>query len=400
MKILSRWVKRSISQEVFRKRIRRLLRIYLNIYDDICMRCNLCASTCPSHKVIKDFNPRKRVDSARRVLKGEYKRDDIDLLFTCLLCGSCKISCPFSLDIPEIVYLARSLLALEGEAPEDLAKIYLKAEREGNSFGISREKIDKIISETSKMASEEKPRELYVPGPLDVSLYEDVFINNCELLKEMRIRWTVSSEAVELGGNIGIDMSRPDLGLKILNNVLREAEKMNIKKIIIGDCGADYKWLIYSQRFFPDLIYKPSYNIEFVSIYELFMRSFSRYIKRRDVAIHDPCSMTRIAGLERSYLKLFEKPNKPLNNGLYTLCCGAGGGLSIRRDNDSLSKKLMNEISCLRFRQLIRSSEDIKMITSPCIKCLTAFLTASLYIGYEYEIEPLSNILLRCVKNV
>lgn len=60
----------------------------------------------------------------------------------------------------------------------------------------------------------------------------------------------------------------------------------------------------------------------------------------------------------------------------------------------------MNEISCLRLRQLIRSSEDIKMITSPCIKCLTAFLTASLYIGYEYEIEPLSNILLKCVKNV
>jgi len=49
------------------------------------------------------------------------------------------------------------------------------------------------------MASEEKPRELYVPGPLDVSLYEDVFINNCELLREMRIRWRVSSEAVELG---------------------------------------------------------------------------------------------------------------------------------------------------------------------------------------------------------
>ena len=103
-------------------RYRKKMRLFLKV----CARCSLCAESCfmyknhqrdpkymPSHKFIHSigtlYKKRKRLD--RRMLE-----EIGDIVWNrCVLCTRCY--CPFGIDIPEMIALARKICRSQGIYP-------------------------------------------------------------------------------------------------------------------------------------------------------------------------------------------------------------------------------------------------------------------------------------------
>ena len=78
-----------------------------------CAYCGFCEAACPTlrHGPHRGYGPRGRVEIARRLLEGLSKPtgEAVASLFTCLLCGACRVKCPLDVDVPLVVRGARSL---------------------------------------------------------------------------------------------------------------------------------------------------------------------------------------------------------------------------------------------------------------------------------------------------
>ncbi len=391
-----------IQREKLRNTIDIMLRNALRAFFSVCMNCGFCNNVCPVYRATKNpkYTPLRRVITAKKLLEGQIDKEAAsDVLFSCLLCGACSSACPFGLDIYRIIYLARCKLALEGYGPSNFAKMAEGAAKTLHSFGVPVEQaLREIRSDELEGFIDRKDCDvLYVPSPVETAFMPRHVYETASILKLLGINWTISRRVIDCGGNIGVDASRPDVGLKILLNLLNVAEELGVDKVALGACGADYKWISLSREIIDELgIDTP--RITFTSIYELIAKRLktNKLLKKKDeVVLHDPCSMTRYIRVDRSYKSIIPYAKKPRFSGACTLCCGGGGGLSLRKD--SFARNLLLSIASKRVEQLGSVSSNI---VTPCIKCYISFRTAVLRkrLVSKIRIEGLSSYIVKKLK--
>lgn len=102
-----------------------------NVFDDIetlknelirCMKCGNCMSACPIYNVEKKESSvaRGKVALGEAVLNNEIKIDDetlINLIFNCLVCKSCMMTCPSGVRFDRIILGLRSAIAKKKGIP-------------------------------------------------------------------------------------------------------------------------------------------------------------------------------------------------------------------------------------------------------------------------------------------
>lgn len=79
-----------------------------------CVRCGVCKTLCPTYLTTgnESLGARGRIAmlgelDAKRLKPGKALADRI---FSCMLCGACKGTCPTGIDIPETIYRGRAAL--------------------------------------------------------------------------------------------------------------------------------------------------------------------------------------------------------------------------------------------------------------------------------------------------
>ena len=79
-----------------------------------CVRCGSCKAPCPTYDndPSEGMGARGRLVLIRSLLSGDLKPSAAlnERVFSCILCGACTGACPLGIDIPEAVYLGRSIL--------------------------------------------------------------------------------------------------------------------------------------------------------------------------------------------------------------------------------------------------------------------------------------------------
>lgn len=102
-----------------------------NVFDDIetlkkelmrCMKCGNCMAACPIYNVEKKESSvaRGKVALGEAVLNNEIKIDDetlINLIFNCLVCKSCMMTCPSGVRFDRIILGLRSAIAKKKGIP-------------------------------------------------------------------------------------------------------------------------------------------------------------------------------------------------------------------------------------------------------------------------------------------
>jgi Fe-S oxidoreductase len=256
--------------------------------------------------------------------------------YSCTGCRRCMVYCPFGIDTQMIMSIAKLLLIGAGSEPEILSLLADTSIEKGRSLDIFKENflegIRKLESEVVKKWQSEAG-ETAIPVDREGAdlLYVALagahsIIPAAAIFNAAGEKWTLSFfEAVNFGAFVG-DPSRTKL---ILDRIIKEATRLNVKEVCICECGTAF-------RVMKQLAGKQPFTVSSVTeVHARYLREGRIKLRKNNVAgpvtYHDPCQIARNGGvmdepryiiqhLTDDYIEMSSEPK-------FNWCCGGGGGL-------------------------------------------------------------------------
>ncbi len=331
----------------------------------LCARCHLCTAACVSYHALRSplYTPARRIEAAAKVLRGEPIGDkDLEVLYTCTMCGACTALCPYGIEVWRLVHAARAKLSLEGKQPPSLQAIAENMLRGGHSFTPSPEQPRRVLVEAARKAGVEPNspgKLLYIPSPFETTLYPDVLEASLRALRSAGLEPTVSTKVLDFGGNAAFDASRPDAAVSALEKLRGVLNELGAEAVVLSGCGSDHKLAAYAEK-----LGLPGLGVKTVSLYEAVHGRLEAPGAR---LLFPSCGFARFEAHVCPLLRSMARDaSVPRDKPPYTMCCGGGGGLNYLREKPLT--ELRNKIVAWRARKLAAQADSI---VTPCIKCYT-----------------------------
>lgn len=386
-------------------RLNRPMRYYL----DLCTRCGLCYDTCHAYYGIpkKEYSPVNRAEVVRKMYKKYFRPsgrlfpywgeaaeiDDrtmdevLEAAFSCTGCRRCMMYCPFGIDMPHILSIAKLLLIGNGTAPEELVMLADGAVEKGKSLGEFRDGYRGVIRDLEK----EVQKRLNLPSsegliPMEKKGADILYValsgagsivNPAVIFNAAKESWSLSYfEAVNFGAFLG----DPEKMKIIADRYLNEARDLGVKEIVIVECGTAFR---IPKFILGKLPFRVTSIIELIHRY---LREGRIRIKEgalsESVTYHDPCQLGRNGGVfeePRDVLKILAKDFREMTpNREYNWCCGGGGGL-VALDNEDF------RIRSGKAKKDQIDATGAKTVVSACENCILQLNT--IRSGYNLDIE-------------
>lgn len=340
--------------KLFRGKLNEAMRFYL----ETCTRCGVCIEACHVHASMGQvkYIAAYRGEIVRRLYKKYFKgrgkvwpsvgeskeltdmalEELYEAAYSCTGCRRCMVYCPFGIDTQMLMSIAKLLLVGAEAEPEILTLLADTSIEKGKSIDLFKENFMQGIKRLeAEVVSKWKLEAGATAIPVDVEgadlLYVALagahsIIPAAAIFNAAGENWTLSFfEAVNFGAFVG-DPTKTKL---ILDRIVNEARRLNVKEVCICECGTAY-------RVMKQLSGEQPFKVS--SITEVHARYIREGRIRLDktkisgaVTYHDPCQIARNAGviddpryilrhLTDDYRELTDDPR-------YNWCCGGGGGL-------------------------------------------------------------------------
>jgi len=379
---------------------------------DYCAKCQNCAEACPIYVASgrKDiYRPTYRSEVLRRIYdKYILKKPGVnvelnaltilrlgELAYRCTLCRRCVQACPLGIDNGLIAHEIRKLLSMEmGIAPTALHErgtvLQLKV---GSSTGMNPKAFINMVEFMEDLIREKLGRRIKIP--VDEKGADVLLIHNAGeyiswpenpaayaiILEEAGVSWTLSSELVGYDAvNYGVWYDDAQLA-RIAMKHIEVARKLEVKRIVIGECGHATKALLVV----ADRLLKDDYRIPRESVLPM-LRDIVKSGKLNldpgrnnfPVTLHDPCNIVRLTGIvepQREVLRRIAPMFREMEpHGVYNYCCGGGSGFAIMTSLNFPEWRI-KVASRMKFRQILEAFRDTidpsipKYVCAPCSNC-------------------------------
>jgi Fe-S oxidoreductase len=318
-----------------------------------------------------------------------------ELAYRCNLCRRCAQTCPIGVDNGLIAHEIRKLFSQElGIAPKELhaagSMLQLKS---GSSTGM----IPAAVKDNVQFIDEEMTEKtgLAAETPWDVEGADILLIHNAGevlawpenpgafgvILNAAGVSWTMSSDIAGYDSvNYGLWYDDAQLARVALLHA-EIARKLNVKKIVIGECGHAHKsLLVVADRLLTGDLRVPRESALTV-LRDIVVSGRLRLDPGRNdfpVTLHDPCNMVRLMGVvepQREILRRVCPQFREMHpHGVDNYCCGGGSGFAIMSGHgfedwrsDVAGRKKLQQIldafsDCL-------STSIPKYVCAPCSNC-------------------------------
>lgn len=386
---------------------------------EYCAKCQTCSEACPiyiSSGRKEIYRPTYRSEVLRRIVKRYFTTSgrllkgftgaDIELnwktvvrlaelAYRCTICRRCTQTCPIGIDNGLITHELRKLFSQEmGLAPRALHELgTIQHLKKGSSTGLTPEGFKDLVKFMEEEIKEKTGKSIRIP--VDEKGADILLIHNAGeflswpenpeafaiIFEEAGVSWTMSSELVAYDAvNYGVwydDMQLARISLRHTE----VARKLDVNRIVVGECGHAHKALIV----IADRVLTGEYNIPRESCLPLLAELVEKNKLNLDseknkfpVTLHDPCNIVRLMGIvepQRRILRKICPMFREMNpNGVYNYCCGGGGGFAIMQSMNF--PEFRNKITTrMKFRQVLEVFQDIidpkinKYICAPCSNC-------------------------------
>jgi Fe-S oxidoreductase len=256
--------------------------------------------------------------------------------YSCTGCRRCMVYCPFGIDTQMLMSIAKLLLIGANREPEILTMLADTSIEKGKSLELYKESfLTGIKKLESKVVERWKLEAGKTAIPVDVEgadlLYVALagahsIIPAAVVFNAAGENWTLSFfEAVNFGAFVG-DPARTKL---IMDRIITEAKRLEVKEICICECGTAF-------RVMKQLTGKQPFEVSSITEVQ------ARYIRQGRIKLdkskfkdavtyHDPCQIARNGGVidaPRYILRhLTDNFHELTSEPKYNWCCGGGGGL-------------------------------------------------------------------------
>jgi Fe-S oxidoreductase len=384
-----------------------------------CGKCLICSDACPVYLASgkqEIYRPAFRAEIVRRIKekyidnKGKtsawFKGNDVELnwntvarlaelAYRCMLCRRCAQCCSRGIDNGLLTHELRKLFSQEmGIAPKELhERGTIQQLKVGSSTGISPQALENIISFMEEEIEEKTGRKIKVP--IDKKGADILLLHNAGeylswpentvafaiILEAAGINWTLSSDLIGYDSvNYGVwydDIQFARIALKHI----QIAQKMGVKKIIVGECGHAHKALIT----IADRILAEDKRIPRESAMPLLEDIVCNEKIKLDpqknnfpVTLHDPCNMVRMMGIvdpqRRILRKICPQFREMEPHGVENYCCGGGSGFAVCQSMNFPEWKATVS-GRMKFKQILEAFHDVispeikKYVCAPCSNC-------------------------------
>jgi len=340
--------------KLFKGKLNRAMRYYL----ETCTRCGVCTEACHVYASMGQtrYISAYRHELVRRIYNRYFKPrgkiwpslneakplDDIslqelyDAAYSCTGCRRCMVFCPFGIDTQMIVSIAKLVLVGSGSEPEILSLLADTSIEKGKSIEFFKENFLKGIKQLEdEVVAKWQGEDGSVAIPMDVQdadlLYVALagahsIVPAAAVFNAAGENWTLSFfEAVNFGAFMG-DPTRTSL---ILDRIINEAKRLNVKEVCICECGTAY-------RVMKQLSGKQPFKVSSITeVHARYLREGRIKVDKskapQTVTYHDPCQIARNGGVmdEARYIinHLTADFREMVDDPRYNWCCGGGGGL-------------------------------------------------------------------------
>lgn len=386
---------------------------------DFCAKCRVCVDACPiyiSSGRKNIYEPPFRAEVLRRLYRkyltssgrvfGSFVAGEVELnanlikrlaelSYRCTICRRCSEVCPMGVDNGLITHELRKLFSQELgiHAKELHEKGTVQQLRVGSSTGMNPDAFKNIVA---SMEEDIKDRTgLNIKIPVDEKGADYLVIHNAGeflswpenpeafaiIFEKAGLSWTLSSEKVGYDAvNYGVWYN--DLQLtKLINHTFEIANKLDVKGIIIGECGhATKAYYVVADRIVPKDKKIPVRSC--LQVFDEIVSSGKLNLdpSRNDfpVTLHDPCNTVRLSGIvepQRRVLRACTKdfremtPNREMN-----YCCGGGSGFAIM-PSYNFNEWKMKVAGRMKVKQMLEVFSDVlekdvvKYVCAPCSNC-------------------------------
>lgn len=299
---------------------------------DACMECGRCTEVCPAWNVGKALNPKQVVQDVRgAMVTGENVPVAIseESLWACTTCNACVEACPVLIRHVDLIVDARRNLVAEGKLSGTAAVMLRQTGSTGNAWG------------APASSREDWMKGLDVPLCRDGVEFEYLFWVGCagatdpgaikttkataELLKKAGVKFACLGQEEACTGDPARRAGDEFLFQEKAMGNASVFERYGVKKVVTacphcfnslkheyGEFGAKLEVFHHSQLL-SELVSKDKLK--------------AAQPARGSVAFHDPCYLGRVnEESEAPRHVLGGDLAEPVQHGVKTLCCGAGGG--------------------------------------------------------------------------
>nr|WP_245521969.1 (Fe-S)-binding protein [Pyrobaculum neutrophilum] len=379
---------------------------------EYCAKCQNCAEACPIYIASgrKDiYRPTYRAEVLRRIYNKYIAKKpggDIELnIFTlmrlaelayrCTLCRRCVQVCPLGIDNGLIAREIRKLFSQElGIAPKNLhEKGTVQHLKVGSSTGMTPKALLKMVKYLEDFIYEKTGKRIKIP--VDQKGADILLIHNAGeflswpenvaafaiIFEEAGLSWTLSSEPLGYDVvNYGAWYDDVQLARIALKHI-EIARKLEVKKIVIGECGHAAKVLVVvADRILTDENRIPRESA-LPLLRDIVMSNKLNLDPSKNnfpVTLHDPCNMVRLSGIvepQREILRKIAPMFREMEpHGVYNYCCGGGSGFAIMQSLNF--PEWRNKVaSRMKFKQILEAFKDVldpkipKYVCAPCSNC-------------------------------
>ncbi len=408
-------------------------RLALDHYIRVTAKCARCSVACQVYQATGDprdvpcyrsellLSVYRRHFTVSGVLRGRLLGDPgltdekiqemAGSFYDCTACRRCHFDCPVGVDHALITHLGRYVLSEIGITPRALVVSTREqlTGKSGNTSAIPVPALLDSLSFLSESMQEERGVEipfpidqegaeyLFLPAVSDFIMEADTLMGNAAVLRATGDSWTIGSGYYD-GINYGLFYSDQVLE-RVLQKVDAEAERLKVKKILIGECGHASRTAKY---FYPSFCggrsTRPVINIMEYS-YQAWKEGRLKLKAgaiTEPVTYHDPCNLARpgwIVQQPRELLKaICSNFIEMTPNGRQNYCCGGGGGtVSI----DEL-RPYRTTVGGRTKAEQIRAT-GAKVCVAPCANCKKQLRELMEDNGIDCQIVGLHDLLYKAV---
>ena len=369
-----------------------------------CNKCGACIGSCQVYKQLnyESASPRGKVQLIKRLLAGELELSEKmnRILFTCLLCESCTVTCPSGVQVDRLMKAVRSELFREygggwqkrglfkllasnrllslamffGRAVEDTVRSMLGADAALGTLAIrSLPRLNRkpLRDQFPEVVTVERPkgRVVYFTGCATNYLCENVGRSVITVLNRVGIEVVIPKDQMCCSLPIFLSGAR-ELAITNIGKNLSILNRGDVDAVIVdcATCGAALK------HDYPQMLEEMGEDAEAARSLAAKVKDISQYLAGFDLAgllrplpervtYHDPCHLLRSQRVKEEPRALLRQiPGLEFREMAGAdLCCGGGGSFQLQHP-DIASGITARKIEAIR-------SSGATMVASGCTGC-------------------------------